>query len=235
MEAPNLAKVSFKLGTKRKFIYEPPRPGIGNNGSEPHDERDHDPTHLEQASEGSKEGAKVKRAERISTTAVEATDLQSPTHTSGLISTKPVSARDSVHQPIGSVQNMAEPPAKRAKRTDSSAMWERNSSRPSDPDHRYSASKGTTNGRERRDEKDRYQGREDVKRRSRSRDRGEKRRDRSRSRDRDGGRYRKGERNRERDRRDRERSTSRERHRSRRGEQEVHSPTHTGFYTDPLQ
>ena len=71
---------------------------------------------------------------------------------------------------------MAEPPAKRAKRTDSSTMWDRNSSRATDLQHK---------AREKRDDRDRHYGREEWRHRSRSKDRGEKRRDRSRSRERD--------------------------------------------------
>ena len=129
--------------------------------------------------------------------------------------------------------DMAEPPAKRAKRTDSSAMWERSSSRPADVEHhkgRSTNESGTT--REKRDNRDRYHGRDERRHRSRSRDRAEKWRERSRSRDRerrdggkkrsgswdrDGGRHRNGDRGDEREKRDRKRSTSRERHRSRRG------------------
>ena len=123
-------------------------------------------------------------------------------------------------------RTMAEPPAKRAKRTDSSAMWDRNE-RPSRPPADREM-KDSATGRDRRGDRDRDRergyGRDDRRHRSRSRDRVEKRRERSRSREHDGGRYRNGDKGREsreardgRDRRDRERSTSRERHRPRRG------------------
>lgn len=123
-------------------------------------------------------------------------------------------------------KTMTEPPAKRAKRTDSSAMWDRNE-RPSRPPVDRDM-KDAASGRDRREDRDRDRerghGRDDRRHRSRSRDRIEKRRERSRSRENDGGRYRNGDKGREsreardgRDRRDRERSTSKERHRSRRG------------------
>ena len=118
------------------------------------------------------------------------------------------------------VRSMAEPPAKRIKRTDSSAMWDRNSrsSRPADSDQKARSSKDTISTRDKRDDRERYHGREDRRHRSRSRDRNDRRRDPSRSRDRDGGRHRDGERGAKQDRRERDRSISRERHRSRRGE-----------------
>lgn len=142
---------------------------------------------------------------------------------------------------------MAEPPAKRAKRTDSSAMWDRNSKRSTDSEHKPRSTneaggvrekrgdRERPDEKERRDERDRHHGRDDRRHRSRSRDRTEKRRERSRSRererdrdragrskrsrsrDRDGGKHKSGERGEDRDKRDRRRSTSRERHRSRRG------------------
>ncbi|KAJ5896012.1 uncharacterized protein N7473_005411 [Penicillium subrubescens] len=108
---------------------------------------------------------------------------------------------------------MAEPPAKRARRVDSSTMWEKNDS------HTVSAEQDSDHGRRRsphpRD--DRRDGpREDRRYRSRSRDRNDRRRERSWSRDR-----------RDRDRRDRDRdgrgardrmrSASRERGHDRRG------------------
>lgn len=119
-------------------------------------------------------------------------------------------------------KNMAEPPAKRAKRTDSSAMWDRNERPPRPPLDRDT--KDAASGRDRRDDRDRDrdrdrgQGRDDRRHRSRSRNRVEKRRERSRSRERDGGRSRNGDKGRDGgNRKDRERSTSRERHRPRRG------------------
>ena len=132
--------------------------------------------------------------------------------------------------------DMAEPPTKRAKRTDSAAMWER-TSRPTDTKDKPRDPPRDTrhkDDRDRKHEDGRKHGREDRIRRSRSRswdrrrDRdGERRRDRSRSRDRKGtrpmnGSYspqreRDGKRRRDEGRRDRDRSVSRERHRSRRG------------------
>lgn len=123
---------------------------------------------------------------------------------------------------------MAEPPAKRAKRTDSSAMWERNDPRPIDASHQARATNGASGVREKRDDRDRHHGRDDRRHRSRSkdrrrnrsrsRDRPEKsRRERSYSRERGGRRHKDGERDGVRDRKDRERSRSRDKHRSRRG------------------
>ena len=123
---------------------------------------------------------------------------------------------------------MAEPPAKRAKRTDSSAMWERNSPRPTDAGHLPRSANGASGMREKRDDRERNHGRDDRRYRSRSkerrrdrtrsRDRPEKpRRERSHSRERGGRRHKNGERDGARDRRDKERSRSREKHRSRRG------------------
>ena len=119
--------------------------------------------------------------------------------------------------------SMTEPPAKRAKRTDSSAMWDRNSPRPREEEERGSREDGRVqrerdNRRNRRDvEKDtrdnakdrrdapRREGRErdhdkdtERRQRSRSRERKERKRERSRSRDREA-RY-KNERRRERSR-----------------------------------
>lgn len=148
-------------------------------------------------------------------------------------------------QQVPIASKMAEPPTKRAKRTDSAAMWDKNESttapkpqRPSD-DSRDSKPKDTDRDRpsdvkrKRNDER-----RADPRRRSRSRDRYQSRRDRSRSRerpstgrdrDRDRGMIRDDRRNRdhERDRdrrgsrRERERSQSSDRHRSSKGWFEV--------------
>ncbi|CAL8584051.1 hypothetical protein XPA_009659 [Xanthoria parietina] len=132
--------------------------------------------------------------------------------------------------------DMAEPPAKRAKRTDSAAMWER-TSKPTDTRDKPRDPPGDTKpkeGRDRRDDKARKHGREERPRRSRSRSRerrrdrdGQRRKDRSRSEERRGGRLangsysppreRDGKRRRDGERRDRDRSLSRERHRARRG------------------
>lgn len=136
-------------------------------------------------------------------------------------------------------RQMAEPPAKRARRTDSAAMWDRTSKssdtrdKPQDPP-RGEKRRGDRS-RERRDHRDRRSGRDEPSRPSRSysrdripdRDR-ERRRERSRSRDQGASRHvngdrsrskdRDGKRRRDRERRDRERSVSRERQRSKRGE-----------------
>lgn len=122
---------------------------------------------------------------------------------------------------------MAEPPSKRAKRTDSSIMWDRNERPPRDAPPRDRKDK-----RDDRD-RDRTNGHDDRRHRSRSRD---KRRERSRSRERerDGGRDRRdkdrhgdrgGREVRDRKGRDRTRSRSRSRSRDRRPARkgEVHS------------
>lgn len=121
---------------------------------------------------------------------------------------------------FGSIK-MAEPPTKRAKRTDSATMWER------DDEPRKRQSNGTHDRRDRRDDGDRKVGRDSERKRSRSKDR---RRDRSWSREkkssgRDNGSTkeldsrrrdeRRGGLNRDRDRRDRERDRDRDRDRSR--------------------
>ncbi|KAL8933325.1 MAG: hypothetical protein Q9211_005840 [Gyalolechia sp. 1 TL-2023] len=134
---------------------------------------------------------------------------------------------------------MAEPPAKRAKRTDSAAMWERNSKltdtrdKPREPPRESKTRAEQNKGK--RDDRDRNHAHEDRNRKTRSRSRErvrdrdrDRRRDRSRSKDRDGKRYMNGDRSRSRDRdgrrrregdtRERDRSVSRDRHRSRRGE-----------------
>ncbi|KAL9041461.1 MAG: hypothetical protein Q9180_001266, partial [Flavoplaca navasiana] len=133
-----------------------------------------------------------------------------------------------LEHPTNPSSDMAEPPTKRAKRTDSAAMWERTSrptdthDKPRDPprDNRHK------DDRDRKDENGRKHGREDRTRRSRSRSRdrrrdrdGERRRDRSGSRDRKGtrpmnGSYsprreRDGKRRRDEGRRDRDRSQRR--------------------------
>ena len=128
--------------------------------------------------------------------------------------------------------NMEEPPAKRARRTDSSAMWERNdtsatsSPRPHDDD-RDSRHKGSERDDKRRDGNHR--------RRSTSRDRNNRKRDRSRSpvrSDRDRDRDKNRDRDRVRDigrdrdregrsRRDPDRSRSRDRHRGSKGVQSI--------------
>lgn len=137
-----------------------------------------------------------------------------------------------LQHPINRSPDMAEPPTKRAKRTDSAAMWER-TSRPTDTKDKPRDPPRDTRHK---DDRNRKHGREDWTRRSRSRSRdrrrdrdGERRRDRSKSRDRKGTRPMNGSYSPQRERdekrrrdegrrdRDRDRSVSRERHRSRRG------------------
>ncbi|KAL1998034.1 hypothetical protein VTN02DRAFT_150 [Thermoascus thermophilus] len=120
---------------------------------------------------------------------------------------------------------MAEPPVKRARRTDSSAMWDMNDKRrhSSEPDSDYE--RPSRREPPARDDGPRNGVRDDRRYRSRSRERAERRRERSRSRDRrdrDRDRDRDGRRDRDKDRdrrgaRDRERSTSRDRYYDRRG------------------
>ncbi|BDD61767.1 hypothetical protein MPDQ_001685 [Monascus purpureus] len=119
--------------------------------------------------------------------------------------------RDSVEpsprpHPVSSPSRIAEPPAKRARRTDSSSMWEMHDKRThspgseSDPDRNARRTPYTKDGARELDDR-RYRSR------SRSLDRRERRRERSRSRDRrDRDRYR------DKKERDRERSVSRDRH-----------------------
>ncbi|EAS27590.2 U4/U6.U5 tri-snRNP-associated protein 3 [Coccidioides immitis RS] len=112
---------------------------------------------------------------------------------------------------------MAEPPAKRARRMDSSTMWDMNDRHSKQTT--YAADEVDGSGRRDRDETKRptTSSRAEGRRRSRSRERDDKRRDRSRSRDRwarDG--YRDGRRDGDRDMRsvrDRDRSRSRDRSR----------------------
>ena len=134
---------------------------------------------------------------------------------------------------------MTEPPAKRAKRTDSAAMWESNASRRSDSPHHQRPTNGTN---DRREERDRHHGRGDGRYRSRSREKRrersrsregvDKRRQRSYSRERDSRRHREGERNGVRDRRDRDRSRSRHRHRPKRGKCTASTSTWTDLLTN---
>ncbi len=110
---------------------------------------------------------------------------------------------------------MAEPPSKRAKRTDSSTMWERNNTKSrGDSQQGTGASERSRGGR---DEGRKRHDRDDRRNRSRSPNKGDRRRERSRSRDRNAGRASTGGRDGG-DRKVRERSTSRDRHRSRKGE-----------------
>jgi hypothetical protein len=117
---------------------------------------------------------------------------------------------------------MTEPPAKRARRMDSSTMWDVSDKRPRAPHSPGPESDRDGRSRQGSSKPDgpRKNGRDDRRYRSRSRDRNERRRDRTgsrdrydRDRDRDGGR-------RDRDTRggrDRDRSTSKDRLQSRRG------------------
>ncbi|CEL01700.1 Putative U4/U6.U5 tri-snRNP-associated protein 3 [Aspergillus calidoustus] len=116
---------------------------------------------------------------------------------------------------------MAEPPAKRARRVNSSAMWDTEERRTRSPEADSAVDKASR--RDTHIEDGRRDGhREDRRYRSRSRDRREKRRERSRSTD-----YRDRDRDRDSDRRDRirdgrdararDRSTSRDRYSERRG------------------
>lgn len=130
---------------------------------------------------------------------------------------------------------MAEPPAKRAKRTDSAAMWESHhkSSNTADRNREPRTNGQLKEKRDRGGEDNHHHGHDGRKRRSRSRSRErardrERRRDRSKSRDRGGRRYTNGNRSRspdrdgrkrpDEDRKRRDRSLSKERHRSNRGE-----------------
>jgi hypothetical protein len=155
--------------------------------------------------------------------------------------------------PIAS--GMVEPPAKRARRTDSAAMWDKDESttapkaqRPSedlrDP-KRKDSQRDPLNGV--KDRRRNEEGRDGGRRRSRSRERYQSRRERSRStdrpakdkdRDHDGDRVRGGRRDRDRERgrdhrgsrRERERSRSADRHRSSKGRFEP--STQHGNYFD---
>ena len=216
-------RISFQLGEKRKFtaeLFELPRPAHDKSTSDQDNKGQNNDTVKEQFIKVSNPGVPTQKEAEVKD--AEITDKATTPSSHSQLSNKRCSKTPSSHQilrpPSGPKMTTTEPPAKRAKRTDSSAMWEHNSSRTADRDYRYSAVKEMSNGRDRRDDRDRYRGRDDGRRRSRSRDRPEKRRDRSRSRERDSVKYRNGERGGERDRRDMERTASRERHRSRRGQ-----------------
>lgn len=183
----------------------------------------------------------LRNCESLGKTAVSATQLvnRSPPRSSQvkrLGKITPLTQKQKVadSQPaVKSLHTMAEPPAKRTKRTDSSALWDRNSARGAEAEPKSRSNEDMDDRRDkrdRRDERNRQHGREDRRHRSRSRD-VEKRRERSRSREKDKSgnkdstrrrsrsrdRYRNRDRSDDRDRRDRKRSTSKERHRSRRG------------------
>ncbi|PYH94249.1 DUF1777-domain-containing protein [Aspergillus ellipticus CBS 707.79] len=108
---------------------------------------------------------------------------------------------------------MTEPPAKRARRVDSSTMWDQDDRRTRSPEP---GSEYTRREQFAKDDRRRDVPRDDRRYRSRSRDQRDRRRDRSWSRE----RRDRDRRDRDRDgrgTRDRERSTSRERHNDRRG------------------
>ncbi|PCH05178.1 protein of unknown function DUF1777 [Penicillium occitanis (nom. inval.)] len=112
---------------------------------------------------------------------------------------------------------MAEPPTKRARRTDSSAMWDTNDKRSRlshTPETEADQARPSRYGSS-RPENSRTSTKDDRRYRSRSRDRYDRTRERDRDRDRDGGKrdsYKDGG-----GVRDRDRSTSRDRYNSRRG------------------
>ncbi|KAF4267421.1 hypothetical protein CNMCM8057_008823 [Aspergillus fumigatus] len=117
---------------------------------------------------------------------------------------------------------MAEPPAKRAKRVDSSTMWDLDERKTRSPEPDSDIGRSPRRDAPQKDDRRREGPRDDRRYRSRSRDRAERRRERSRSRDR-----RDRDRDRDRDRTDRDRdgrgardrdtSATRERHYDRRG------------------
>ncbi|KAF7114008.1 hypothetical protein CNMCM5793_006191 [Aspergillus hiratsukae] len=115
---------------------------------------------------------------------------------------------------------MAEPPAKRARRLDSSTMWDLGDRNTRSPEPDSDITRSPRRDAYQKDDRRRDGPRDDRRHRSRSRDRAERRRERSRSRDR-----RDRDRDRDRDRRDpgrdgrgvRERSASRERPYDKRG------------------
>ena len=114
------------------------------------------------------------------------------------------------------VSAMTEPPTKRARRTDSAAMWDRNEGSASPRPHVPKSSAHDRNERRRSRSRDRERERPDRRRdRSRSRDRLHKDHDRDRDRDYRNGRD--GHDRRDRDRRERDRSRSRDRYSSKRG------------------
>ncbi|EAW08717.1 SNUT3/LISCH7 family protein [Aspergillus clavatus NRRL 1] len=113
---------------------------------------------------------------------------------------------------------MAEPPAKRARRVDSSAMWDMDDRITRSPEPNSEIGRSPRREAYSKDDRRRDGPRDDRRYRSRSRERPERRRERTRSRDR-------RDRDRDRDRRDRDRdgrgprdrSVSRERQHDRRG------------------
>ncbi|PYH38373.1 SNUT3/LISCH7 family protein [Aspergillus neoniger CBS 115656] len=111
---------------------------------------------------------------------------------------------------------MTEPPAKRARRVDSSAMWDQDDRRTRSPEVEPDYTRSPRREHIAKDDGRRDGPRDDRRYRSRSRDRRDRRRERSRSRD----RRDRDRRDRDRDgrgMRDRERSVSRDRHYDRRG------------------
>ncbi|KAL8856767.1 MAG: hypothetical protein Q9178_006604 [Gyalolechia marmorata] len=239
-----MAKISFAVGAKHEST------GLTCTIANPLNKH----SHLQQGCSTDKSAARnnvrtttdqTSKAPVPSLTLNELSALQSEVATLRAASTMNAALDDSNHSdhcpvhPIRSQKHsldMAEPPAKRAKRTDSAAMWER-TSKPTDSRDKPRDTPAETKSKEGRDRKDdkRKHGREERARRSRSRSRerrrdrdGERRKDRSRSEEKIGGRpvngnhspprAREGRRKRDDERRDRDRSASRERHRSRRGD-----------------
>ncbi|KAB8237724.1 hypothetical protein ETB97_000235 [Aspergillus alliaceus] len=105
---------------------------------------------------------------------------------------------------------MAEPPAKRARRADSSAMWDMDDRRTRSPEQDSEYNRSPRREAHLKDDGRRDGPRDDRRYRSRSRDRRDRRRDRSRSRDR-------RDRDRGHNRRDLERSSSRDKYYDKRG------------------
>lgn len=237
-------KVSFAMSgrRKRKASSLTPRYPEDDDTTVPGEALDH-PSATNEGSALHFSVSNSRNCESLGKTAVSATQLvnRSPPRSSQvkrLGKITPLTQKQKVadSQPaVKSLHTMAEPPAKRTKRTDSSALWDRNSARGAEPEPEPKSRSNEDmddrrDKRDRRDERNRQHGREDRRHRSRSRD-VEKRRERSRSREKDKSgnkdstrrrsrsrdRYRNRDRSDDRDRRDRKRSTSKERHRSRRG------------------
>ncbi|KAL8904467.1 MAG: hypothetical protein Q9171_007045 [Xanthocarpia ochracea] len=227
-----MAKISFAVGAKHEST------GLTSTIANPLDKY----SHLQQGCSTDRTAARnnvrtitdqTSKAPVPSLTANKPPALQSEPATLRAASTTSAALDDSKHfdhcatRPIRSQKHsfdMAEPPVKRAKRTDSAAMWER-TSKTTDSRDKPRDTPAETKSKEGRDRKDdkRKHGREERTRRSRSRSRerrrdrdGERRKDRSRSEERIGGRpvngnhspprERDGKRRRDGERRDRDRS-----------------------------
>jgi len=118
--------------------------------------------------------------------------------------------------------NMEEPPAKRAKRIDSAAMWDRRDTASPRPHNQARDGKNRSHGDDSRDGGQTSKRDDDRRRRSRSHDRPERRRERDRSRSRDRTYRDRGARDREVNGHSRrERSRSRDRYRSSRGRKDT--------------